>query len=173
MPELRIRLLVEQMVELVLDLVVVQKVVPVLEVVQKVELVLEVDLVLVVALEVDLVVVPELDLGLALEVAIARRPLWQAMRNFGHGTGHGVGNVLSVHEGPQSIRQNLKDQSLLPGMITSDEPGIYREGFHGIRHENMILCKRVGENEFGKWLGFETMTRTRRRCGPHERLCRS
>ena len=160
MPELRIRLLVEQMVELVLDLVVVQKVVPVLEVVQKVELVLEVDLVLVVALEVDLVVVPELDLGLALEVAIARRPLWQAMRNFGHGTGHGVGNVLSVHEGPQSIRQNLKDQSLLPGMITSDEPGIYREGFHGIRHENMILCKRVGENEFGKWLGFETMTRT-------------
>jgi len=92
--------------------------------------------------------------------AIARRPLWQAMRNFGHGTGHGVGNVLSVHEGPQSIRQNLKDQPLLPGMITSDEPGIYREGFHGIRHENMILCSRKGENEFGSWLGFETLTRT-------------
>ena len=92
--------------------------------------------------------------------AIARRPLWQAMRNFGHGTGHGVGNVLSVHEGPQSIRQNLKDQPLLPGMITSDEPGIYREGFHGIRHENMILCVSKGENEFGRWLGFETLTRT-------------
>ena len=92
--------------------------------------------------------------------AIARRPLWSAMRNFGHGTGHGVGNVLSVHEGPQSIRQNLKDQPLLPGMITSDEPGIYREGFHGIRHENMILCCRKGENEFGRWLGFETLTRT-------------
>ena len=92
--------------------------------------------------------------------AIARRPLWNAMRNFGHGTGHGVGNVLSVHEGPQSIRQNLKDQPMLPGMITSDEPGIYREGFHGIRHENMILCCRKGENEFGRWLGFETLTRT-------------
>jgi Xaa-Pro aminopeptidase len=92
--------------------------------------------------------------------AIARRPLWNAMRNFGHGTGHGVGNVLSVHEGPQSIRQNLKDQPLLPGMITSDEPGIYREGFHGIRHENMILCERRGVNEFGTWLGFDTLTRT-------------
>ena len=62
--------------------------------------------------------------------AIARRPLWNAMRNFGHGTGHGVGNVLSVHEGPQSIRQNLKDQPMLPGMITSDEPGIYEYKQH-------------------------------------------
>ena len=92
--------------------------------------------------------------------AISRRPLWQAMRNFGHGTGHGVGNVLSVHEGPQTIRQNLKDQPLMPGMITSDEPGIYREGHHGIRHENMILCVDKGENEFGRWLGFETLTMT-------------
>ena len=92
--------------------------------------------------------------------AIARRPLWQSMRNFGHGTGHGVGNVLSVHEGPQSIRQNLKNQPLLPGMITSDEPGIYREGFHGIRHENMILCVKAGENEFGHWLKFDTLTMT-------------
>lgn len=92
--------------------------------------------------------------------AIARHPLWQARRNFGHGTGHGVGNVLSVHEGPQSIRQNLKDQPLLPGMITSDEPGIYREGLHGVRHENMILCVSAGENEFGSWLGFETLTMT-------------
>ena len=92
--------------------------------------------------------------------AIARRPLWQAMRNFGHGTGHGVGNVLSVHEGPQTIRQNLKNQPMMPGMITSDEPGIYREGFHGIRHENMILCSRAGENEFGSWLRFETLTMT-------------
>ena len=92
--------------------------------------------------------------------AIARRPLWQTKRNFGHGTGHGVGNVLSVHEGPQSIRQNLKNQPMMPGMITSDEPGIYREGFHGIRHENMILCREAGENEFGSWLEFETLTRT-------------
>ena len=92
--------------------------------------------------------------------AIARRPLWQSMRNFGHGTGHGVGNVLSVHEGPQTIRQNLKNQPLLPGMITSDEPGIYREGLHGIRHENMILCVPAGSNEFGNWLRFETLTLT-------------
>ena len=92
--------------------------------------------------------------------AIARRPLWQTMRNFGHGTGHGVGNVLSVHEGPQTIRQNLKDQPMLPGMITSDEPGIYREGFHGVRHENMILCVSAGGNEFGNWLRFETLTLT-------------
>lgn len=92
--------------------------------------------------------------------AIARRPLWQTMRNFGHGTGHGVGNVLSVHEGPQTIRQNLKDQPMVAGMITSDEPGIYREGFHGIRHENMILCVPAGENEFGQWLKFETLTLT-------------
>lgn len=92
--------------------------------------------------------------------AIARRPLWQTKRNFGHGTGHGVGNVLSVHEGPQSIRQNLKDQPLMPGMITSDEPSLYREGSHGIRHENMILCRDAGQNEFGSWLEFETLTRT-------------
>lgn len=92
--------------------------------------------------------------------AVCRRPLWQTMRSFGHGTGHGVGNVLSVHEGPQTIRQNLKAQSMEPGMITSNEPGIYREGFHGIRHENMILCVPVGQNEFGGWLGFETLTCT-------------
>lgn len=92
--------------------------------------------------------------------AVARRPLWQTMRNFGHGTGHGVGSVLGVHEGPQTIRQNLKDQPMVAGMITSDEPGIYREGFHGIRHENMILCVPMGDNEFGSWLGFETLTLT-------------
>ena len=92
--------------------------------------------------------------------AICRNPLWQTMRNFGHGTGHGVGNVLSVHEGPQSIRQNLRNIPMKPGMITSNEPGIYREGMHGIRHENMILCVPAGENEFGSWLRFETLTLT-------------
>ena len=89
---------------------------------------------------------------------IARQPMWQTYRNFGHGTGHGIGFFLNVHEGPQSIRQDLKDQALLPGMVTSNEPGIYREGSHGIRHENMILCIPVAENEFGKWYGFETLT---------------
>ena len=90
--------------------------------------------------------------------AIARHPLWQTYRNFGHGTGHGIGFFLNVHEGPQSIRQELKNQELLPGMVTSDEPGLYREGSHGIRHENVILCTPVGNNEFGEWYGFETLT---------------
>jgi len=90
--------------------------------------------------------------------ALAREPLWKAKRNFGHGTGHGVGFFLGVHEGPQDIRQNFNRQPLMPGMIVSDEPGIYREGMHGVRHENLILCRQMGKNEFGSWLGFETLT---------------
>lgn len=90
--------------------------------------------------------------------ALAREPLWRARRNFGHGTGHGVGFFLGVHEGPQDIRQNFNSQPLLPGMIVSDEPGIYREGMHGVRHENLLLCRSAGSNEFGSWLGFETLT---------------
>lgn len=89
---------------------------------------------------------------------VARYALWKNRRNFGHGTGHGIGFFLNVHEGPQSIRQELKNQPILPGMVTSDEPGIYREGSHGIRHENMILCIPQGKNEFGEWYGFETLT---------------
>lgn len=90
--------------------------------------------------------------------ALAREPLWKTRRNFGHGTGHGVGFFLGVHEGPQDIRQNFNSQPLLPGMICSDEPGIYREGMHGVRHENLVLVKELGDNEFGSWLGFETLT---------------
>ena len=90
--------------------------------------------------------------------ALAREPLWKTRRNFGHGTGHGVGFFLGVHEGPQDIRQNFNSQPLLPGMICSDEPGIYREGMHGVRHENLLLVKDLGDNEFGSWLGFETLT---------------
>ena len=90
--------------------------------------------------------------------ALARAPLWNTKRSFGHGTGHGIGFYLNVHEGPQDIRQNFNRQPLMPGMITSDEPGIYREGRHGVRHENLILCLNDGENEFGRWLRFETLT---------------
>lgn len=90
--------------------------------------------------------------------ALAREPLWSSKRSFGHGTGHGVGFYLNVHEGPQDIRQNFNRQPMMPGMITSDEPGIYREGRHGVRHENLVLCVDCGENEFGRWLGFETLT---------------
>ena len=89
---------------------------------------------------------------------LAREPLWKCKRNFGHGTGHGIGFYLCAHEGPQDIRQNFNPQPLLPGMITSDEPGIYREGRHGIRHENLILCRPAGSNEFADWLEFETLT---------------
>ena len=91
---------------------------------------------------------------------LARIPLWKALRNFGHGTGHGTGHVLCVHEGPQDLRQNVYDQAMVPGMVTSDEPGLYREGMHGVRHENVILCKEIEKNEFGDWLGFETLTCT-------------
>lgn len=89
---------------------------------------------------------------------LARNPLWSSKCNFGHGTGHGVGFFLNVHEGPQDIRQNFNNQPLLPGMITSDEPGIYREGQYGIRHESLLLCKDAGANDFGSWLEFEVLT---------------
>ena len=90
--------------------------------------------------------------------ALAREPLWRAKRNFGHGTGHGVGFFLTAHEGPQDVRQNFNPQPLEPGMIISDEPGLYREGMHGVRHENLVLVRPVGDNEFGSFLGFETLT---------------
>ena len=102
-------------------------------------------------------VFPKGTAGCQLDV-LAREPLWNAKRNFGHGTGHGVGFYLNVHEGPQDIRQNFNRQPILPGMITSDEPGIYREGKFGIRHENLILCVEAGENDFGHWLRFEPLT---------------
>lgn len=89
---------------------------------------------------------------------VARQPLWDNYRNFGHGTGHGIGHFLCVHEGPQDIRQAWRNQALLPGMVTSDEPGMYREGSHGIRHENVLVCIPLLSNEFGDWLGFETLT---------------
>jgi Xaa-Pro aminopeptidase len=69
-----------------------------------------------------------------------------------------VGCYLNVHEGPQDIRQNFNRQPILPGMITSDEPGIYREGKWGVRHENLLLCRNSGKNDFGQWLEFEPLT---------------
>lgn len=90
--------------------------------------------------------------------AVCRMPLWKTGRNFGHGTGHGVGYFLGVHEGPQDMRQNLNAQPLLPGMLITDEPGIYREGLHGVRHENILLCTEAPETGFGRWLRFESLT---------------
>ena len=90
--------------------------------------------------------------------ALAREPLWRSQRNFGHGTGHGVGWFLGVHEPPIDLRQDLNPTPLMPGMILSDEPGIYREGKHGVRHESLMLVVPAGQNEFGSWLAFETLT---------------
>ncbi|MGN0659382.1 MAG: aminopeptidase P family protein [Emergencia sp.] len=85
---------------------------------------------------------------------VSRRPLQEAGLDYNHGTGHGVGHLLSVHEGPQTISPRGTSQALLPGMITSNEPGVYIEGSHGIRLENEILCR---ENDEGM-LFFETIT---------------
>eukprot|EP01029_Cantina_marsupialis_P014607 TRINITY_DN3204_c0_g2_i1.p2 TRINITY_DN3204_c0_g2~~TRINITY_DN3204_c0_g2_i1.p2 ORF type:complete len:591 (+),score=75.08 TRINITY_DN3204_c0_g2_i1:8171-9943(+) len=89
---------------------------------------------------------------------LARMDLWKYGRNYGHGTGHGVGCFLNVHEGPQSIRQELKEQAIMEGMITSNEPALYRQGKYGIRHENLILCKEAESTDFGDFLEFETIT---------------
>ena len=105
----------------------------------------------------SMAVFPRGTAGCQLDV-LARNALWRSKRNFGHGTGHGIGYWLCVHEGPQDIRQNFNSQPLLPGMVTSNEPALYREGRHGIRHENVILCKEAGVNDFGDWLEFETLT---------------
>jgi Xaa-Pro aminopeptidase len=102
-------------------------------------------------------VFPEGTPGCRLDV-LARAPLWRSKRNFGHGTGHGVGWFLGVHEGPHDIRQNLNPVPFEPGMVVSDEPGIYREGKHGVRHENLLLCVEAGVSEFGRWLAFEPLT---------------
>ena len=90
--------------------------------------------------------------------ALSRIPLWSHQRNFGHGTGHGVGWFLGVHEGPHDIRQNMNPEGFVPGMVVSDEPGIYREGQFGVRHENLLLCVDAGTNEFGHWCRFEPLT---------------
>ncbi len=89
---------------------------------------------------------------------LARMPMWRTMRNFGHGTGHGIGYYLCVHEGPQGMRQNFSRCPILPGMVITNEPGLYREGMHGIRHENTLVCREKGVSEFGDWLEFETLT---------------
>ena len=103
---------------------------------------------------------PEGTKGYQIE-AFARRALWDMGMNYGHGTGHGVGFFLNVHEGPQTIGTGAsgnRDVSLEPGMLISDEPGLYREGQYGIRTENLILVKNSRETEFGKFRKFETVS---------------
>lgn len=100
---------------------------------------------------------PEGTRGTQLDV-LAHQFLWKNGLNYLHGTGHGVGHFLGVHEGPHGIRMNYIDAPLLPGSITSNEPGLYRENVHGIRCENLVLCRRLDETEFGTFLSFETLT---------------
>lgn len=91
--------------------------------------------------------------------ALARQFLWKEGLSYLHGTGHGVGHFLGVHEAPQNIRLNENPAMLVPGMITSDEPGLYRAGKHGIRIENLVLTvPAFHTEEFGDFLKFETLT---------------
>lgn len=93
--------------------------------------------------------------------SIARAPLWAESVDYGHGTGHGVGYFLNVHEGPQVIAYQASPAphtAMQPGMITSIEPGTYRPGRWGVRIENLVLNREVGASEFGSFLRFETLT---------------
>lgn len=93
--------------------------------------------------------------------AVARAPLWERLAEYGHGTGHGVGYYLNVHEGPQVISYRAAPgphTAMQPGMITSNEPGLYRPGRWGIRIENLVCNVSAGTSEFGEFLEFETLT---------------
>lgn len=93
--------------------------------------------------------------------ALARQHLWRHARNYGHGTGHGVGAFLNVHEGPHSFSPTISSRTTMPieiGTITSNEPGLYREGKYGIRIENLVMCVPAFETQFGEFYQFETLT---------------
>lgn len=100
---------------------------------------------------------PEGTRGSQIDV-LARKALWDNGINYLHGTGHGVGHFLNVHEGPQNIRMNENPTTLQPGMLTSNEPGVYRANQYGIRIENLVLTKEECITEFGAFYSFETVT---------------
>jgi Xaa-Pro aminopeptidase len=93
---------------------------------------------------------------------IARKPLWERGSDYKCGTGHGIGYMLNVHEGPQGIRMHyrkeIEEAELEPGMLISNEPGVYKVGKYGIRIENVLLVKEIIKNDDGRFLGFETLT---------------
>ena len=99
--------------------------------------------------------------GYSLDI-LCREPLWQAGVDYKHGTGHGVGYLLNVHEGPNAFRWKLQGQErpavLEAGMVTTDEPGIYMEGKYGIRTENELLCVKGENNAYGQFMEFEILT---------------
>ncbi len=100
---------------------------------------------------------PEGTTGHQLDV-LARMFLWNEGKAYYHGTGHGVGFFINCHEGPQNIRLNINPTPLQPGMITSDEPGLYLSNRYGIRCENLIVTEQKMQTEFGRFLGFRVMT---------------
>lgn len=89
---------------------------------------------------------------------LARKAMWDEGLNYGHGTGHGIGHFLNVHEGPQNIRMDENPITLVPGMIVSNEPGLYRAGEYGIRIENLVHVVPAEKSEFGQFYQFETLT---------------
>ena len=100
--------------------------------------------------------------GINLDV-LARGPLWAVDMDYKHGTGHGIGHILNVHEGPNAFRWKVspgrsEDAVLEEGMITSDEPGLYLEGKFGVRTESELLCRKGAKNEFGQFMYFENLT---------------
>ena len=100
---------------------------------------------------------PEGTRGVHLDT-IARMSMWQEGLDYGHGTGHGVGYFLSVHEGPQKIAKIDNGNAIEEGMLTSNEPGLYRADKYGIRIENLTVCEKSIETEFGSFLRFKTVT---------------
>ncbi|MDE7396592.1 MAG: aminopeptidase P family protein, partial [Muribaculum sp.] len=100
---------------------------------------------------------PEGTRGAQLDI-LARQFLWKECKTYLHGTGHGVGFFLNVHEGPHSIRLNDVPTTLRPGMLTSNEPGLYITDRYGIRCENLVLTVPYAENEFGRFYAFDTVT---------------
>ena len=90
--------------------------------------------------------------------AFARMALWKEGKDYNHGTGHGVGSFMNVHEGPQNIRKDMNMQELLPGMVLSNEPGFYYENHYGIRHENLFAVTEKETTDFGTFYEFETLT---------------
>ena len=100
--------------------------------------------------------------GLNLDI-LAREPLWEADLDYKHGTGHGVGHILNVHEGPNGFRwrqspERSEGSVLEEGMITTDEPGLYIEDAYGIRIESELLCRKGVKNEFGQFMYFQNLT---------------
>jgi Xaa-Pro aminopeptidase len=108
-------------------------------------------------IQIELCRFPSGSSGTQLDI-LARKDMWRAGMNYLHGTGHGVGSYLNVHEGPHQIRMEWKPAPLVAGMTVTDEPGIYLAGKFGVRIENTLLITYYNETEFGKFLQFEPLT---------------